>query len=65
VPVAATEKTAEWPAVTVTLAGCEVIAGGDAGAGLGDGEPPVPPLELTVRVAASLVALPAPLVTVA
>jgi hypothetical protein len=50
VPVAVTLNVAICPAVTVWLAGCDVIEGATAGA-------------LTVRVALLLVALPAELVT--
>ena len=49
-PVAATEKMAVWPAVTVWLVGCVVIDGATAAA-------------FTVSVAGLLVALPAALLT--
>ncbi len=47
-PVAVTEKVAVWPAMTVVLAGCDVMLG----------------LTFTVKVAALLVTLPAFPVTV-
>ncbi len=46
-PAAVTEKLAVWPAVTVALAGCVVMLGGD----------------WTVRVAVLLGVLPAALLT--
>ncbi|PYX86540.1 MAG: hypothetical protein DMG70_00460 [Acidobacteria bacterium] len=49
-PVAATEKEAVWPAVTVWLAGCMVIDGATA-------------VALTVNVATLLVTLPTVLLT--
>ena len=51
VPVAATLNVAVWPAVTVSLAGCVVIAGATVAV-------------FTDRIAALLVALPALLLTV-
>jgi len=50
VPVAVTENAAVCPAMTVRLAGCEVMDGATGA-------------DVTVSVAALLVALPAPLVT--